>query len=339
MEVRKIATIRDVAKKAGVSPATVSRVLNKDANFSILEETRRQVLQAAEELNYSLEESRRTNKKATVILISAVSREGEKTDTYFTFLRNGILDECKRRKIEITKEIFVHEVLDYEEELQAQSGVLTIGTIEEKTMEHIGKLAKHLVIIDDPRSSDSYDAVYINLFQSTKDTLDYLYEKGYRRIGYIGGLEGRRTFYGGDILGDEIRFEAYLQWMKAKQLSEEIHYEVGDWTVKSGYEMGCKMIDSKRLPEAILVSSDPVAIGVYRALKENRISIPKHVAIASFDDVEAAEFLTPALTTVRFPAEELGITAVKVLADRLENGRTLPIRVVLPSTLVARESS
>lgn len=335
-----MATIRDVAKKASVSPATVSRVLNADPALSILPETREQVLLAAKELDYSLTKNKKkVREKKKIILILAVSKEDETEDTYYHSIRSGIISECKKRKIEITKEILVQEIRSYENEIMQQSGIISIGTIEKEVQDYLSEINQELIFLDDPKSSDRYDAVYVDLAKSTKMTLDYLAQKKYKKIGFIGGLEERRDFEGNRLNRKEIRFRTYLEWMEENHLEQYIQYELGNWTVKSGYEAANRLIAAGDLPKAILVASDPIAIGVYRALQEKKINIPEDVAIASFDDIEIAEFLTPTLTTVRFSSEAMGRMGIRILLDRLELGEREPVRVVIPTKLMKRESS
>ncbi|MHC5269521.1 LacI family DNA-binding transcriptional regulator [Enterococcus sp. LJL98] len=334
-----MATIRDVAKEAKVSPATVSRVLNNDPTLSILPETREQVLLAVRKLDYSLTKNKkRVSEKKKIILILAVTREDESEDTYYRSIRSGIIAECRKQKIDITKEILVEEIPQYESEIKQQSGILSIGTVEETVLDYLGKISRQLVVLDDPKASSAYDAVYIDLSEATRTLLAYLFEKDYRKIGFIGGVEGRRSFQGKQVLGNEVRFETYLRWMHEKGLEAHIQYELGEWTVKSGYETAQRLLQREQLPKALVVASDPLAIGVYRALKERNLRIPEDIAVVSFDDIEAAAFLTPALTTVRFLADDLGMMGVRVLLDRLENGERHPVRVVIPTTLYERES-
>jgi LacI family transcriptional regulator len=93
------------------------------------------------------------------------------------------------------------------------------------------------------------------------------------------------------------------------------------------------------LPTAVVLASDPMAIGAIRALHEAGIKVPEDISVISFDDIEAAAFLNPPLSTVKVQTEEMGKTAVKLLYDRLKNEREIPLRVTLPTKLVLRDST
>ena len=104
-----------------------------------------------------------------------------------------------------------------------------------------------------------------------------------------------------------------------------------------GYELAQKAIQSGQLPEAFLIGADPMAMGVYRAFSEAGIRIGKDIRMISIDNIEDTEYLSPPLTTVMIQAYQMGRCAVDLLEQRLA-GRTVPVKVVLPASLVVRES-
>ena len=114
------------------------------------------------------------------------------------------------------------------------------------------------------------------------------------------------------------------------------HIFIGEYTMESGYEL-MKRALAAPLPEAFFIASDSMAIGALTALKEANISVPDDLAIVSFNDIEVAKYSSPPLTTVKVFTEEMGDTGVKMLLDRL-NGRQIPIKSVLPTQLIVRES-
>lgn len=117
--------------------------------------------------------------------------------------------------------------------------------------------------------------------------------------------------------------------------SEDIY--IGEYTMSHGYELMKKAIKKKNVPKAFFVASDPMAIGALRALQEAGLSVPSDVALVAFDDIEAARFSSPPLSTVKVYTKEMGQTGVKLLMDRI-NGRNLPIKVTIPTSLVIRQS-
>ena len=91
-------------------------------------------------------------------------------------------------------------------------------------------------------------------------------------------------------------------------------------------------------PTAIIVASDPMAVGVYKALNEYGLKIPEDISVVSFDDIQMAQFMTPALSSVKMKAEEMGQMSVELAKNKLLGVRTMPVRVICKSELILRES-
>lgn len=334
-----MASIRDVARAASVSPATVSRILNKDKTLSVGDDTRERVLKAASDLNYSIDDKKKRKKKQiSVIQVTSIGEIDEIDDPYYRAIRNGMLSEAFQRKIKFEKIIAVEEILNNQAIIEKADIVTTLGTLDFEAISQISQWNEKIIVIDDPKVDDIYDTVYIDLAKEARRSLDLLKSKGHQKIAFIGGYENRRGTKGTISSPEEIRFETYIRWMKEEGLEKNINYQLGQWMPVSGYEMAKRFIEDDKLPTAILAASDPLAIGAYRALQEDGIRIPDDVAIVSFDDVEITKFLTPTLTTVRFPAEELGRIVIKLAEEKLSQERTVPLRVSLPAELIIRES-
>ncbi|QAY66853.1 substrate-binding domain-containing protein [Paenibacillus protaetiae] len=114
--------------------------------------------------------------------------------------------------------------------------------------------------------------------------------------------------------------------------------QTGDWGPDGGYRLMQRLLQQANPPTACFAGSDPMAIGALRALHEAGVPVPDGMALAGFDDIELAAFAQPSLTTVKVYAEQLGRTAVQLLAERLE-GREAAMHVMLDPVLVVRESS
>lgn len=334
-----MASIRDVARKANVSPATVSRILNQDQTLSVGEETRARVLKAAAELDYHLETNKKRKKKQlTLVQVTTVRKIDESDDPYYRDIRKGMLKEAALKKMAFEQIIDVKELIENQELIKAADVVTTLGTLDHEALEQISQWNQNIIVIDDPKVDEKYDVVYINLIKETRKSLDLLKAKGHKKIAFIGGYENRRGPQGTVSTAEEIRFETYLRWMKEEGLGDDIRYQLGEWMPLSGYEMAKRILEDGQLPTAILTASDPLAIGAYRAFQEEGIRIPQDVAIVSFDDIDITKFLTPALTTISFPAEELGMVVVRLAAEKATQERQTALRIALPAELVIRES-
>lgn len=337
-----MATIKDIAEKAGVSPAAVSRILNNDATLSVGEETRKRVLEAAAILNYKPTRKRNTNKEADVYeigIVSAITQEEEVHDPYFMTIRLGIEMACSKLPFKIKTVINAGNGASFDG-LKKLDGVIVIGGIEPSSVQDYCQGHKNIVFINHLPETGEYDVVASGLDKATEDVLNYLFELGHTEIGFIGGNDTFNRLYDNKSMGEiqDIRNLAYEKVMKQKQLYRPELDQIGEWGATGGYQLMKKLIEAGTLPTALVCASDQMAIGAMRALHEAKIKVPHALSIIGFNDIEAAEFLNPPLSTVKIHTDEMGKTAVKLLYDRLK-GRTIPIKAVLSTELVKRDSS
>jgi len=332
-------TLKEIANVVGVSTATVSRVLNFDSTLSITAKKRQAIIETAEALNYATPRNRnRANAQglSKVALVHFLRPEQELIDPYYVGLRLGIESRCQVLKIETVKVYHTDSKPDAAL-LQSASGVIAIGHHEADDIAWLSRHARHLVFADFVPPSDEFDSVSSNLVTATHKLLNALRERGYRRIGFAGWMEERSDdpYY-------EVRCRSYIQWMRENMAFDpEIcvtERSVNRHTEQVGYRLGVRLMEANEPPDAIVTGNDNIAVGLYRALEEKGFSIPGDVAVASFNDISAAQFMSPPLTTIRLPSEEIGETAVELLLERVA-GRELAKRINLSSQVVWRGST
>lgn len=332
-------TLKEIANVVGVSTATVSRVLNFDSTLSITAKKRQAIIETAEALNYATPRNRnRANAQglSKVALVHFLRPEQELIDPYYVGLRLGIESRCQALKIETVKVYHTDSKPDAAL-LQSASGVIAIGHHEADDIAWLSRHARHLVFADFVPPSDEFDSVSSNLVTATHKLLNALRERGYRRIGFAGWMEERSDdpYY-------EVRCRSYIQWMRENMAFDpEIcvtERSVNRHTEQVGYRLGVRLMEANEPPDAIVTGNDNIAVGLYRALEEKGFSIPGDVAVASFNDISAAQFMSPPLTTIRLPSEEIGETAVELLLERVA-GRELAKRINLSSQVVWRGST
>lgn len=335
-----MASIREVAKKAGVSIATVSRVLNSDEKLSVSKETRDKVIAAANQLNYSPREKKaHKNRIATIGVITTVTEIQEIDDPYFRSIRRGIEQEADRLKVSCNRVIRLSDSRSNWEGLNHLGALLILGTVSRPTLELLYKENPNIVVIDDSHADARFDAVYSDFKTAAVQSLDHLYRHGHRKIAFVGGHRVVMNRDGSVTMNEqEDRYQAYVKWMKEKGLESFIAKRLGDWSTLEGLRLGEDLMKSSSEFTAILVASDPMAVGVYRAFQKQGVAIAKDISVSSFDDIELAEFMTPSLTTVKVETEELGKFAVKLALERIREERTVPVHVMIPGQLKIRES-
>ncbi|MCF2944853.1 LacI family DNA-binding transcriptional regulator [Paenibacillus tarimensis] len=338
-----MATIKDIALKAGVSAATVSRVLNNDPALSVSEETRGRIFAIAEEMGYKPSRLRRQKRvkelaRQEIGLLMWSSPEQEREDPYFSAIRRGIELHGEELGIAVSKIIRGSAPLD-PMLFQQLDGLIVIGSIDhEDVLKQLGR-EDRVVFVNHSIQRPGCDSVNLHFEEAVGSVIDHLVSLGHRRIGYIGGYDW--IHYLGDEAGGRQVAEArriYTERMLTEKglLNPELVLE-GDWTTTSGYRLMKQLLASGERPTACFIASDPMAIGALRALQEEGIQVPAEMAVVGFDDIEVAAYVNPPLTTVKVYTDQMGRSAVQLLLERLE-GREAAIHATVGTRLIIRES-
>ncbi|OPA81204.1 transcriptional regulator [Paenibacillus selenitireducens] len=338
-----MATIKDIAMQAGVSSATVSRVLNNDSGLSVSEDTRARIFAIAEELDYKphrlkrlKQETERARKEIALLLWC--SPEDEREDPYFTAIRRGIEIRCEDLGIGIRK-VFRFASPDVLT-LQSVDGLIVIGSIDPQDIERLYPDKKAIVLVDHIPSHREYDSVTIHFEQAMEDVLQHLFELGHRSIGFIGGQKKlvRIGVQHQVEIVPEARHTLFERLMQAEGIFDPQFVHLGEWNAASGYQMMNELLSKPDRPTACFAASDPIAIGALRALQEHGIQVPEDMSLIGFDDLDFSAYVQPALTTVKVYPEQMGKTAVQLLLECME-GREAPAHVTINTKLIVREST
>ncbi|WP_409273439.1 LacI family DNA-binding transcriptional regulator [Neobacillus sp. SCS-31] len=328
-----MATIKDIAKKARVSIATVSRVLNYDPSLSVSDETKKRIFEAAEELSYKKRGTKKFS-STKIAIIHWYTEIEELNDLYYMSIRLGIEKRCKQHGISIEKYF-----LDDIDELKKPDimGIIAIGKFSEKQVNLLDSITGNIVFVDSSPSDEKFDSIVIDFKAATKRVLDYIIAKGHTEIGYIGGRETFKDQTAEIADEREITFRSY---MKELGLFKEDAFYIGAFKVESGHELMAKAIKDhgSRLPTAFFTGNDSIAIGAMRALHEAGIDVPGRVSVIGVNDISISKYIHPPLSTVKIYTELMGETAVDTLVERLD-GRTVAKKVYIATKLVLRKSS
>ncbi len=339
-------TIREIAKAVGVSAGTVSRVLNYDPTLSVSEAKRKAIIETAEALDYATPRNRNRRKVAPIrpqqpradllpriATVHFLERDEELIDPYYIGVRLGIERRSQHYQSEIVK-VFHADLFNEGSLLQGVAGIIAVGKHRPEEIAFLEECCDHLVFADFQPSDEQYDCVYSDLALATTKILDSLAAAGYRRIAFI-GAEDRISF--GDVPYSETRCRAYVDWQKARGTFDPaliaLNNDCNDGQnlrLEVGYEHARDLLDRTERPDVILTANDNIAIGTGRALAEAGLSVPDDIAIASFNDIPVAQFLNPALSTMKIPGEAIGECAVDLLVERI-NGREYTKRVIIPA--------
>lgn len=330
-------TLKDIAASVGVSVATVSRVLNFDWTLAVSDQTRQAIIETAEALSYAPPRQRRQGGRTAapkIALVHFLRPEQELSDPYYVALRLGIERRCAALKIEYTK---VYQTEDFPESrvLRAAAGVIVIGWHSPAEERWLAQNARNIVYADYLPSLEGTDCVVNDCEAAMVQLLEALAAIGYARIGFIGWTDRLER---GGIERKERRHLAFEGWMAAHGRDGVSLTRLGVNTAESGYELTLQLLQQEPRPDVLITANDNMAVGAYRAIHKLGLRIPDDISVASFNDISAARFMTPPLTTVHLPAEEIGETTVELLLERL-TGREIAKKVVLDSTIVWRGST
>lgn len=326
-----MATIRDIAKMAGVSASTVSRILNNDVSLKTSLETKQKVIETAKKLNYK--KVVKQGKAAFKLgIVQWFSPEQETKDSYYFMIRKGIEDFCIKNCIQIVR-AFKSDV-NYMEQLENVDGLICIGKFSYGEVNKLIKVSKNIVFLDMEVEEYSVTTFSLDFKKAVYDVMEYLEARGHKKIGFLGGKE----FVEQGVTFDDDRKKYYLKYCNRHHLDGSQYLKEGMYSVESGYGMMSELIQEKNIPTAVFAASDHIAIGAMKAIRENGLRIPEDISIIGFDDVDLCEFTTPVLTTVHAPAYDMGQYGVNFLFASSNLTLSTPIKVKMSCEIIERES-
>lgn len=332
-------TIKDVAKKAGVSLSTVSLVLNHKKNVS--EETVKKVQQAIDKLDYHPRRSAQglASKKSGNIGFILTSDHFSRAEPFYTKIFLGSEIEARKHNYYIilttvaqkfNKKSIPRLLLE-----RNVDGVILAGKVPDGLIQYIQQIDIPILFIDYfPANGGNYPAVLIDNIAGAKQAVKHLIKKGHNKIAFIGG----------DISHPSIqeRFSGYKQALEEAKIPFNENLVIIDEDYpgdKNGYNALCKLQKRKATFTAIFAANDAMAFGCMRCLKEKGIRVPDQIALIGFDDVDVSWQMEPQLTTIRVNKEDMGALAVKNMVDLIASNRKSLGKILVPVELVVRDSS
>ncbi|CAM3268663.1 LacI family DNA-binding transcriptional regulator [Vagococcus fessus] len=330
-----MATIKDIAGQAGVSVATVSRVLNYDSSISVADETRRKIFEAAENLNYTkhMKNTKGKGRPKKIALVHWYSESKELEDLYYLSIRMGVEKYVQDKKIELVR---VFEGQDLPQDLEVD-GIVAIGKFSESQRQALADVSRNLVFVDSDQTREGYDSVVVDFVQGVHEVLNYFIEKGITEIGMISGQESVK---GSEHYLTDLRTETFTTYMRQRDLYRPEWVYTSEFSVDAGYDLMTRLIkENVTLPKALFVANDAIAIGCLRALQENKIEVPKEISLVGFNDISLAKYVYPTLSTVRVNTEAMGEIAVATLIEVIEKEYAVSRKITILTEFIKRDSS
>lgn len=334
--------IKDIARKANVSLATVSLVLNDKGNIG--QQTRERVLRVAQEMQYEKSNARNPNhnrNELNTIAFVKMARHGHTVNrdhnVFIADYIDGITEEAQQHNEKV--EVISFEPGSFEEVVATLrgatdlAGAVVLGTELSRTdVIAIGQTGMPLVFLDTVIDFLRFDFVDMNNEDSVFSAIEHFTVRGHRDIGMVYSSVQTRNF--------QLRRSAFEHAMSFLDLpiQERFVFDCDSTFAGAHHDMRRFLTRGRKLPTALFCTNDIMAFGVMRAIQEAGYRVPEDVSIIGFDDLPAAAQMDPPLTTISVSKREIGRTAISRLRDRIQSPEKPVAKIVIGGDLIERHS-
>ena len=332
-----MASQKEIAKKAGVSVSTVSRVLGGMGEKAASPKIARKIWEAARELGYTPNPAARalrlgeTDKKDPPRLVTLLARVTDtESDPFFQALAQAVDQEILRQGCPLLPSGSLEQGMERNfrrlERLRP-SGLVLLGRCSGEAARRLGRRWPAIAVGLNPSGQAEIDQVLCSGREAAQMAMEHLLGQGHTRIAYLGECSV------------ENRYSGYWETLREKGLPflRELVWETPQ-TAEGGERGAVALMALEEPPTAIFCANDSVALGAVLGLRKKGLAVPADVAIISVDDIAPAGMVHPQLTTIHIPKDDMGRLAVKLLLDRIAGGHSERLQLRLPCRLVVRES-
>ncbi|MGC6176904.1 LacI family DNA-binding transcriptional regulator [Lacrimispora sp. 38-1] len=328
-----MSNIKDVAKYAGVSLATASRVMRGENNVS--PKKKKLVEDAAKALNYKpnsiARQLRKQETRNVIVIIPNIQ------NTFFHEIIAGIEKVAFQNDYQVLivdmqnnpqiEESYFHSLMQ-----RQTDGIISLSAnIGLRLMKEVSENYPVVIAVQNISNIIELPSVSIDNVAASKEIMQHLIDLGHRNIGHL-TCQPTLTLY-------RDRFTGYCQALAENGIPINMNFvKYGNSTIQSGYEQMCELVDQDEHIDAVFAAGDIIAIGAMKALADHGIRVPQDCAVVGFDDIELASFYNPALTTIRQPQHQIGAIAMNILCELMAGNQIEDKHVVLDHELVIRKS-
>ncbi|TKD70871.1 LacI family DNA-binding transcriptional regulator [Pseudalkalibacillus hwajinpoensis] len=325
-----MATIKDVAKRAGVAVSTASYALNNIKKVSPA--TVKKVQDAARELNYQkngfASDLKRTKTNTIALILKDLS------GPYYSELIKGVQEVTMTNGFDLIACSSIggsqSTAVKFLKEKRVDGAIILAHNITDEIIHESAREGFPIVVLDRNLNNDHIIQVEVDNTQGGYIATEHLIQNGHQEIAYISGPY--------DSHDNEMRFNGFQQALSANELRFQSRWKIsGDFTREGGYRATKMLIAQGNLPTAAFYANDEMALGGIQAFRENNISIPEDISVIGFDDIQLSEYVSPPLTTIKQPKYEAGALAVHLIFQQLSLEK-VDRYYKLPTELVERKS-
>lgn len=331
-----MATIREVAKKAGVSITTVSRILNNDDSFNVSKITKEKVLKVIKQLNYERKKNKNRISQSNISVIKCFDEKIENEDPYFVSLKINLENMLKKKvsKVKFFDLEEIEKLIKYNEisNFSLTDAVIFIGETSKEKLKFFKSLNENIICVDVYDTDNITDYIKFDMRNSVEIVLNYIFKLNHKKIGL---LVGRNKVVKNLV---DFREKYFKETMVKNGLYREEYLQIGDFSMESGYIMMKEILKLEDRPTAVFCGNDSIAMGAYKAIRENKLKIPEDISIIGFNDLKLSQYSIPPLTTIKIDTKLIAQETVNSLIELLEGKRDYHKKVFLPIELIERES-
>jgi LacI family transcriptional regulator len=325
------ATLKDVAREARVSMASVSRAIN--GTGAVTDEIRARILEAASRLHYVPNSGAQSlmTRRTRMVGVLLHSFQGE----FFSELLRGIDAAARTRGLHLLVSTAHDAAAETSEALRAMVGrvdgmLVMLPHVDGRFLQETVRGSMPVVLMSTADSEHAHMSIYVDNHGGARSLVKHLLDHGRKAIAHIAGPS--------ENMDAQERLRGYRDALAEMSGGREIIFH-GDFTEESGYKVGQEILSRATRPDAIFAANDMMAIGCMSALLDAGVAVPDEIAVAGFDDIPTARFVRPPLTTVRVKIADLGSRAMEQLAHAIDNPNSQGSRMeTAPAELVIRAS-
>ncbi|MGG3837142.1 LacI family DNA-binding transcriptional regulator [Paenibacillus thiaminolyticus] len=327
--------IKDVARKAGVSVTTVSRVLNNEKY--VTDELKQKVLAAIEELDYSPNHIARSLVRQKTNLIGVIVPD--LASSFYSTILSSVEEEASENGYNLLVCNIIEDIdkelkyLNVFQEMRVEGIIIMHEKINNEIKQFLDKSNIPVIFSSVKPVNRKFHSVIIDDYEAAYEATEYLISLGHTRIGFIGG-DMR------DITSGQNRYAAYRNALATYEIPIVYEYiKFGDYKLQSGYALMEELLQCDPMPTAVFAVSDDMALGAMNCISDHQLKVPENISIIGFDGSPFTEIIRPRLTSMEQPIQRMGTESVKALLRLIAEPSSLNQDIILPHELVIRDST
>ncbi len=327
-------TRKDVAKKAGVSEATISRVMNNYPH--VKNSIRRRVLSTARELDYfpnGIARALAMQKSGNIGFVLPDKMKQGIWNPFYSKELEGVEQEAQRHNYHLIFSFLKEHSHKIPSDVDGKKvdGILLVGNIEKDVIFMLKEKEIPLVLVDNRIEEGNVNCVVIDNIQGAREATEHLIRLGHKNISFLGGELS--------IPSIKERFAGYKQVLREAGMAYPQPIRTNGLNFEDGYKAMRKILPSNLSMSAVFAANDSLAAGAMKAIMQKGLRIPEDISVVGFDDIDLAFQIHPGVTTVRVPKQKMGQMATKRLLEIIKDKKQKPVDLTVSVELVIREST